>query len=103
MSALMARSKVRSESVDDVEAAIEKVFAAIEREQPEGVRYTACKLADGVTFVALLELADPSENPLLALPEFREFQENLKGWIDGPPDAGPLTPVASYRFFEWAA
>lgn len=59
----------------DVETAIGQVFSAIDRAEPENVRYASCKLADGVTFVAVLEVDEGTENPLPALPEFREPQE----------------------------
>ena len=100
MSVLMVRSKVKEDSVAEVEAGIAKVFAAIDEAQPRGVRYTSCKAADGVTFMALLQLDDGVENPLFGLPAFREFQENLKDWVDGPPAAEQLTVVGSYGFFE---
>ena len=99
MTVLMVRSKVKEESVAEVEAAVGKVFAAIDEAQPQGVRYTSCKLADGLTFVALLQLDDGIENPLVELPAFREFQANLPGWVDGPPVAEQLTVVGSYGFF----
>ena len=100
MTVLMVRSKVKEDSVVEVEAAIGKVFAAIDEAQPQGVRYTSCKLADGVTFVALLQLDDGIENPLVGLPAFQELQANLPEWVDGPPVAEQLTVVGSYGFFE---
>jgi len=99
MSVLMVRSKVRAENVGDVDAAAKRLFAAIEREQPDGIRYASCRLADGTTYVALLELDDGIENPLPALPEFREFQEGLKGWVAEPPSPDQATVVGSYRLF----
>jgi hypothetical protein len=78
MSVLMVRSKVKAESAAEVEAAVTKMFSAIEEARPQGVRYTSCRLPDGVTYVALLELEDGVDNPLPNLPAFREFQENLK-------------------------
>lgn len=63
MDVLMVRSKVKAESVAEVEAAITKVFSAIERAQPAGVRYASSRLEDGVTFVALLELEGGVDNP----------------------------------------
>jgi hypothetical protein len=101
MGVLMVRSKVKPESVAAVEAAVEKVFSAIEQAQPGGVRYASCKLGDGVTFVALLELEEPGDgNPLLALPAFREFQEGLRDHIAEPPAQEQLQVVGSYRLFE---
>jgi hypothetical protein len=99
MNVLMVRSKVKAESVTDVEAAIEKVFSAIEQAQPAGVRYASSRLGDGVTFVALLELEDGVDNPLPALPAFVEFQEDLKKWMAEPPTLEQMTVVGSYRLF----
>lgn len=99
MKVLMVRSKVNEEHVADVETAIGQVFSAIDRAVPENVRYASCKLADGVTFVAVLEVDEGTENPLPALPEFREFQESLKSWVAGPPSPEQLTVIGSYRLF----
>lgn len=99
MNVLMVRSKVKTESVAEVEAAIEKVFSAIEQAQPEGVHYASSRLADGVTFVALLELDDGMDNPLPALPAFGEFQEDLKKWTAEPLTLEQMTVVGSCRLF----
>jgi hypothetical protein len=83
MNVLMVRSKVKAKSVAEVEAAITKVFSAIERAQPAGVRYASSRLEDGVTFVALLELEGGVDNPLKALPAFVEFQETSRSGCPG--------------------
>jgi len=61
-------AQVKEEHVSDAEAAAKRMFAAIEREGLEGIRYASIKLDDGVTFVAVLELEDGIENPIPALP-----------------------------------
>ena len=99
MSVTMIRAKVKDESVADVEAAVAKMFSAIEEAEPQGVRYASCRLADGSTFVILLQLENDTENPLPAVPEFRQFQESLNGWISVPPVPDQLTVVGSYRLF----
>lgn len=99
MNVLMVRSKIRSDSVGDVEAAVTRMFDAIRNAQPEGVHYASCRTPDGETFVALLQLDEGIENPLGALPEFLEFQENLKNWMAGPPVVEQLTVVGSYELF----
>ena len=99
MSVMMIRAKVKDESVADVEAEVGKMFSAIEKAEPQGVRYASCRLADGSTFVILPELEDGTENPLPAVPEFRQFQESLRGWISEPPVPEQLTVVGSYRLF----
>jgi hypothetical protein len=99
MSVMMLRAKVKQEHVADVESAARTMFAAIERAQPKGVRYASCRLADGVTFVALLALEDGIENPLPSVPEFGAFQAGLKEWLAEPPVPEPLTVVGSYDLF----
>jgi hypothetical protein len=98
MNVLMVRSKIKEESVAEVEAAVEKVFSAIKQAQPAGVRYASSRLADGVTFVVLLEL-EGGDNPLAALPAFVEFQEDLKKWMAEPPTVEQMTVIGSYRLF----
>jgi hypothetical protein len=99
MNVLMVRSKIKAESVAEVEAAVERVFSAIEQAQPAGVRYASSRLADGVTFVVLLELEGGVDNPLVALPAFVEFQEDLKQWMAEPPTVEQMTVIRSYRLF----
>jgi hypothetical protein len=102
MSILTVRAKVKEEHVTEAEAAVKRMFAAIEREGLEGIRYASIKLADGVTFLALLEVEEGVENPLAGLPEAQEFYERLPGWYAEPPDVGPGTLVGSYRLFSEA-
>jgi hypothetical protein len=99
MSVMMVRSTVKAESVGDVEAAARTMFDAIEKAQPDGVRYASCRLGDGVTFVAVLEIDDGIDNPLAALPEFRAFQQSLPNWLAEPPTPEQVTVVGSYRLF----
>jgi hypothetical protein len=99
MTVLLIRSKVKTEHVADVEAGVKKMFSAIEEARPQGVRYASSKLPDGVTFVALLQLEDGVDNPLAALPAFREFQENLERWLAEPPVPERLEVVGSYGLF----
>jgi quinol monooxygenase YgiN len=99
MNVLMVRSRVKADSAAEVEAAVAKMFAAIEQTQPHGVRYASCRLPDGVTYVAMLALEDPAANPLVAIPAFTEFQENLKEWLAEPPSIEHLTVAGSYQLF----
>ena len=99
MSVLMVRSKVKADGVAEVEAAIEKVFSAIEEMKPDGVRYASCKLTDSATFVAFLELEKEGENPLTAMPAFQEFQATLKDLVAEPPIPETLEVVGTYRLF----
>lgn len=100
MSVLLIRAKVHEDKVAEAEAATKKMFAAVEQAQPEGLRYASTKLADGVTFVAIVEVADGIENPLPGLSEYREFQEKLDGWRVEPPALEQAEVVGSYRLFD---
>lgn len=76
------------------------MFAAINAARPDGVRYASTKLADDrATFVVLLELDGPA-NPLTAVPEFVEFQDELKTRLAGPPTVEQLHIVGTYRLFS---
>ncbi|MCX4576599.1 hypothetical protein [Streptomyces sp. NBC_01571] len=85
MAVLMVRATVKPECVDELEAALRRMFTAIEAARPKGVRYASYRLADGVTYLAELEIADGIGNPLPEIQEFREFQAALKDWLAAPP------------------
>ena len=99
MDILMARSRIKADSAAEVEAAVAKMFSAIEQARPRGVRYASCRLPDGVTYVIMLALEDPAANPLVAIPAVTEFQENLKGWLAEPPSVERLTVAGWYELF----
>lgn len=99
MALTMIRAKLKSENTAQADAAVQKMFAAIHAAKPAGVKYASCKLADGETYVIVLEVEDGKENPLGAIPEVREFQANLKDWIAGPPQQELMTVLGSYQVF----
>ena len=100
MNVTTVRAKLKQEHVAEAVAAVKRMFAAIEREQVEGIRYASVRLEDGVTFLAVLELEDGVENPLFGLPEAKEFYDSLPGWYVEPPEVGPGTVIGSYRLFS---
>ena len=100
MTVLTVRYEARPEHVDDVVAGIERAFAAVEREQPAGIRYALGRLPDGVTFVGMLELADGVDNPPPGIAAAGELQQRLAGWVVGaPPIPQPLHVVGDHRLF----
>jgi quinol monooxygenase YgiN len=99
MSVRMVRAKIRPGKVAEVEKASKEMFDAIAAAAPPGVRYASCKLPDDETFVVLLQLDDDEQNPLVAVPAFRDFQAALPGWVAEAPVVEQLTPVGSYRLF----
>jgi hypothetical protein len=102
MSVVMVRARMKEQHVAEAVAAVKRMFAAIEREGLEGIRYASVQLEDGATFVAMLEVEDGAENPLLGLPEAQEFYDRLPGWYAEPPEVGPGTVIGSYRLFSEA-
>src|SRR5215831_3570985 len=99
MSVMLLRQKVKDASVEQAEAAARDLFATLDRVRPAGIRYASTRVADSSTFVALLELAEGSEDPRPAIPEFARFLEQLKDWVDGPPVIEQLDVVGSYNLF----
>ena len=63
------------------------------------MRYASTRVVDSSTFVILFELVEGIEDPRLAIPEYRQFLEQLKGWVDGPPVIEQLDVVGSYNLF----
>ncbi len=94
---VMVRYRVKREHVADNERAVREVFAALERERPEGLRYASYKLDDGVTFVHVARVdGERGPNPLLALAAFTEFTRALRDRCDEPPTTLTLSPIGSY-------
>jgi quinol monooxygenase YgiN len=99
MKIIIIRYKVKPEAAAENEEALKKVFTAIEKDKPQGVRYTSCKQADGVSFVALVQLADGA-SPLNNKEYFKEFQAGLMPRLAQQPVQEELQVVGSYNFFE---
>jgi hypothetical protein len=93
--ATVVRYTTRPESAEENEKLIRAVFAQLAEQQPEGLRYFAIRLDDGVSFmhVALLE---NDHNPLTELPAFGEFTSAIgERCTDGPAPVNG-TVVGSY-------
>lgn len=99
MKVMMSRTRVKADQLEAIKAAGKRVLEALEREQPQGIRYATLQLPDGENFVTLVAIDDGVDNPLLALPEYRAFTEGFKSWIAEPPISEQLTIGGSYRFF----
>lgn len=99
MHVMMFRATAKREHTGDLEAAVKTMFAAIEQKQPKGVKYASSRLAGSTTYIILLALENPAENPLRAIPEFREFQASTRDWLSEPTIPEPLTVIGSYNLF----
>jgi hypothetical protein len=99
MNVQMAQARIKTDRVSDVHAATQKMFAAINAAQPEGIRYASLLGADGETFLAVVQVDDGVENPIPGFPEFRELQEVVDGARAEPNTVQGWTVVGSYRLF----
>lgn len=79
---------------------IRAVYAELHQTNPDGLRYAAFQLSDGVTFLHLVQHEhDDKPSPLLAVKAFGEFQEGLAGRRADGPTRDELIPIGSYRVF----
>jgi hypothetical protein len=94
-STTVVRYRTLPERADENEQLIRAVFADLAAQNPEGIRYLALRLDDGVSFVHVAVLTS-DENPLGALRTFREFLAGIDDrCVDGPAPTS-ATIVGSY-------
>jgi hypothetical protein len=98
MPTLMVRYETVEDGVDDVVDAVEKAFAAVTEQRQEGVRWSYWRRAGSTEFLAVLELDEDVDNPLLAIGAAIELQSVVAKWVVGDaPTPQPLTLLGSYR------
>jgi hypothetical protein len=96
--AVVVRYETRSDdAANENEKLVRQVFEELNRERPEGLRYAAFRLADGVGFVHVVTVEGDSD-PLTTSAAFAEFQSRLGERLAGPPERTAATLVGSYRF-----
>jgi hypothetical protein len=89
--------QTRPEAAEENQKLIEEVFAELARSAPDGVRYMSLRLADGVTFVHVVE-TEEGANPLQGLAAFRRFTETIGDRAVASPERTEATVVGEYRF-----
>ncbi|MCU1430504.1 MAG: hypothetical protein JWL83_4504 [Actinomycetia bacterium] len=98
---VIVRYKTKPERAAENQQLVEAVFAALERSQPEGLRYATFRLDDGVSFVHVASVeTDDGSNPLEAVEEFRRFGKEVAERCEEPPVVQVATLVGSYRLFD---
>ena len=100
METTVVRYKVKADRADENRQYIKKVFAELDENKPDGLRYVSFNLDDGLSFVhiAVVETAD-GKNPLLETSAFQDFLSEIKDRCDEPPVATKADIVGSYRLF----
>ena len=96
--AKVIRYKTRPDKADENERLIRNVFAELAKGEPEGLRYAAFRLHDGVSFlhVAIIE----GENPLLSSDAFDAFQSGIGERCEEGPVPSDATVLGSYGLFS---
>jgi hypothetical protein len=90
------RYKTKQESANENERLIRDVFTELAKQNPEGLRYAAFRLDDGVSFLHVAVL-DGDENPLTTSTAFGEFQSGVKDRCAEGPTPSDATIIGAYR------
>jgi len=92
---VIVRYRTHPEAAEENARLVEGVFASLAEVDPGEFKYTTYRLADGVTFVHVAHHFG-TENPLVTLPAFAEFQRELARRCVEPPAPSEATVVGSY-------
>lgn len=94
----IVRYETRPESADENQQLIEGVMAELAHDRPEGVRYAAFRLDDGVTFLHVV-ISEEGADPLGRSAAFKEFQREFgERQAPGTRARNAASLVGSYRF-----
>jgi hypothetical protein len=94
--AKVIRYRTKPECAQENERLIRQVFAELAERDPDGLRYAAFRLDDGVSFVHVA-LIDGEENPLTTSAAFGEFSSGVRDRCEEGPFPADATVVGSYR------
>ncbi len=91
----VVRYRTTPECADDNARLIGDVFAELAEQGTTGIRYTALRLDDGVSFLHVAVL-DGDDNPLQSSPAFAAFQSGLGERLEEGPFPATATVVGSH-------
>jgi len=94
--AKVVRYTTKPEHADENERLIRKVFAELAEHEPDGIRYAAFRLDDGVSFVHVA-VVEGEQNPLASSAAFARFQKAIGERCAEGPVAADAALVGSYR------
>ena len=100
MNTTIVRYKLKPGKADENREYVSRVFAELDSNRPDGLRYVSFQLDDELSFVhiAVVE-SDDGKNPLPETDAFKAFVAGLKDRCDEPPVATSADIVGSYRLF----
>ena len=93
--ATVVRYTTRPDAADENEQLIKAVFTQLAEQRPDGLRYVAIRLDDGVSFMHIAVLED-DHNPLATLPAFGEFVSAINERCTSGPTPVNGTVVGAY-------
>ena len=102
MRTTIVRYKVKPERLDEHVALVKAVFEELSRSRPSGLRYSAVRAADGVSFTHISAI-EASNNPLSALASFQNFQRGIADRCDEPPTPVEVSVVGDFALFAESA
>lgn len=96
MPTVIVRYKTTEAHAATNERLVKAVYAELRRRAPAGFHYATFKLSDDVSFLHFAIVETPEKNPLSALPQFQEFQRQLKDHCQELPVVTELVAVDAY-------
>jgi hypothetical protein len=96
MTVNVIRYKTGTEHAAENERLIRAVFAELAEHRPEGLRYAAIRLEDGVTFVHIAEIGEGG-NPLMSSEAFSAFQVGIADRCADGPATSVGEVIGTYR------
>ena len=77
MKRTVVRYKTKPEMADENQRLIENVFAELQTNSPEGIRYLVMKLGDGTFIHFVIAESDDGASPLPQLEAFQSFRNGI--------------------------
>ena len=94
MTRVVVRYRVRPECAEENERLVRAVFDELSAAGPPGLSYQSNVLADGVTFV---HVVDGDDGALRDLPAFRRFAWTVGERCDDPPEQSTFRVLGHYE------
>jgi hypothetical protein len=95
MKRVVTQYKVKPEHAE----LIRVVFEELDRTQPNGVRYAALRLADGVIFIHITEEPGDGSSPVATLESSAPFRAGIAERFAEPATVPESSEVGSFRLF----
>jgi hypothetical protein len=98
MKQTLIQYRVKPGRAAENEGLIRAVFEELRAAAPDGVRYAAFRLEDGLSFAHLVSVESAeARDRLRGLAAFKAFAANARDRCDVEPSSQPLLVVGSYR------